>query len=364
MLVDDLPEARGGRIVRDALEHQGRGAVGERAVDDVAVAGHPADIRRAPINVAVVIVEDVAVRRRDIDEVAAGRVQHALRLAGRARRIEDEERVLGAHLLGRALRRDFCDLVMVPEVAAGLHGDGAAGAPHDQHVAHRGAVALGSLDRLVGIGLERNGLAAAQALVGGDDEIGAAILDAVRQRIRREAAEDHGVDGADARAGEHRIGGLGDHRHVDGHAVAALDAVRLQHVCEAADMGVQLAIGDRLVLGRVVALPQDGDLLGAVLQVSVDAVGRHVQRAVLEPFDGDVRVFVGGVLHLREGLLPVHALRLLGPETVGVVDAPAVHLAVRVGIDIGPVRPFRRNGMELRFRHEILPARIRRSALR
>ena len=154
------------------------------------------------------------------------------------------------------------------------------------------AVALGALDRLVGIGLERHGLAAAQALIGGDDEIGAAILDAVRQRIGREAAEDDGMDGADPRAGEHRIGRLGDHRHVDRHAVAPLDAARLQHVGEAADVRVQLAIGDLLVLGRVVALPEDRDLVGAVLQMPVDAVGRDVERAVLEPFDGDVRIFV------------------------------------------------------------------------
>ncbi len=64
VLVDDVPEARIVRIVRHALEHQRGRAVGERAVDDVAVAGDPADVGRAPVDVAVVIVEDVLMRHR------------------------------------------------------------------------------------------------------------------------------------------------------------------------------------------------------------------------------------------------------------------------------------------------------------
>ena len=90
------------------------------------------------------------------------------------------------------------------------------------------------------------------------------------------------MDRADARAGEHRVGRLGDHRHVDGDAVALLDAVRLQHIGEAADILVQLAIGDVLALARVVALPQDRGLVGARRQMPVDAVVGGVERAVLD----------------------------------------------------------------------------------
>src|SRR3546814_11940322 len=43
VLVADLPEAREVGIVRHAFEHQRRRAVGERPIDDVAVAGAPAD---------------------------------------------------------------------------------------------------------------------------------------------------------------------------------------------------------------------------------------------------------------------------------------------------------------------------------
>jgi hypothetical protein len=40
------------------------------------------------------------------------------------------------------------------------------------------------------------------------------------QAVGREAAEDHRVDGAEARDGEHRGDRLGDHRQVDRDAVA------------------------------------------------------------------------------------------------------------------------------------------------
>ena len=164
MLVDDLPEARDRRVGRDALEHQRRGAVGERAVEDVGVAGDPADVGGAPVDVAVVVVEDVLVRHRGVDEIAAGRVQHALRLAGRARGVEDEERVLGVHLRARAVVGHELHGLVVVDVAAGQHGDGAAGAAHHDDMVD----AARALDRRVDIRLERHLAPAAQALVGGD----------------------------------------------------------------------------------------------------------------------------------------------------------------------------------------------------
>ena len=64
VLVADIPEATGVGISRDTLEHDRGGPVAERAVDDVRVAGDPADVGGAPVDVAVVIIEDVLVRQR------------------------------------------------------------------------------------------------------------------------------------------------------------------------------------------------------------------------------------------------------------------------------------------------------------
>ncbi len=124
----------------------------------------------------------------------------------------------------------------------GSMSTGAAGALDDDDEID--AAAFG--DRGVGIGLERDFAAAADAFVGGDDDVRLAVFDAAGERIRREAAEHHGMDGADARAGQHGVGRFRNHRHVDGDAVALLDVAVAQNVGEAADLVVQLLIGDVL----------------------------------------------------------------------------------------------------------------------
>ncbi len=70
-----------------------------------------------------------------------------------------------------------------------------------------------------------------------------------------------GVDRADAGAGEHGDHGLGDHRHVDGHYVAAVHVLPAQGVGELADLLVELAVGDFLVVGGIVAFPDDRHLV-------------------------------------------------------------------------------------------------------
>ena len=61
-----------------------------------------------------------------------------------------------------------------------------------------------------------------------DQDRGLGVVDAVTQRLRAEPGEDDGVNGADARAGEHGDGHLGDHRQVDGDAIPLAHAERAQ----------------------------------------------------------------------------------------------------------------------------------------
>ena len=56
--VDDAPEAVRLREVGRAFVHQAGRAVLQRAINDVAVAGHPADIGRAPVDVLILQIED------------------------------------------------------------------------------------------------------------------------------------------------------------------------------------------------------------------------------------------------------------------------------------------------------------------
>ncbi len=144
------------------------------------------------------------------------------------------------------------------------------------------------------------------------------------------------MDCADSRAGQHRIGRLRDHRHVQDDTVTLAHAQVLQDVGKLADAGVQLPVGDvlRLVTG-LVRLPDDRSLVTARGQMAVDAVGRDVQRAVLVPADVDVSGGEGGVLDGRVGPYPVQPPPVLVPERRRVGDRGGIHGVVRRAIGMG-----------------------------
>jgi hypothetical protein len=207
VLVDYVPVARKVGIRRRALEDDRRNAEQQGRIDDVGVAGNPADVSAAKVAVAVVNVKDVLARGGGAEQVAARRVHDALGLAGGARRVEEEQGVLRVDGLGGDVGGPLVHLLVPPKVAAGGPGDVGAGALVDEHVADVGALLEGVVDNL----LCADELAAALALVGGDDDLAAGVDDAVAQRVGREAGKDDRVDGSDARAGQEGDEGLGDH---------------------------------------------------------------------------------------------------------------------------------------------------------
>ncbi len=196
-----------------------------------------------------------------------------------------------------------------PLVAARLEGDVVLGAPHDEHVLD---AAGGLADRLVDGGLQREDPPLAVAAVGGDDELRLGVVDARREAVGAEAAEDDRVDGADARDREHRDDGLGDHRQVDGDAVSGAHAEALEHVRGALDLVGELGVGDVAAVAGL-ALEVDGDPVAeAGLDVAVEAVDGDVELAVVEPLrERRVRPVEGA----GEGLVPGEQLTgLVGPE--------------------------------------------------
>jgi hypothetical protein len=204
----------GGSLVQD----RGR-VVGQGAVHDVGVSGHPADVGGAPVHVVVVNVEDHPVRGRHAREVTAAGVRDALRLAGRPRRVEQVEKVLRVHLLGPALGGLVRHQVVVPEVAALVEVDLPGRARHD----HDALDARAALQRLVDVGLEGDGGGAPPGAVGSDDEPGPGVVDPILQRLRREPAEDDRVWSPDASTREHCHGQLRNHPQVDRDRVALPD---------------------------------------------------------------------------------------------------------------------------------------------
>jgi hypothetical protein len=148
---------------------------------------------------------------------------------------------------------------------------------------------------------------------------------------------------ADPGAGQHGIGRFGDHRHIDGDAVAFPDAPGFQHIGEFAHFLVKLLVGDVLAVGGIVAFPDDGGLVAARRQVPVDAIGRDIQRSILEPFDGEVGRVERDILDLGERFDPVQPRRLLAPIAVGVFHRRRIGgLILRLGHE-GTFFPFLRH---------------------
>src|SRR5262249_43459727 len=103
--------------------HQHRRAVGQRTVDDVAVAGHPADVGGAPVDVLVPQVEHELGRGVGADKIAARGVNDALGLPGRAGGVEDVEHVLGVHRLRLTGERRVLHQPVIPVIASFLDVD-------------------------------------------------------------------------------------------------------------------------------------------------------------------------------------------------------------------------------------------------
>ena len=88
VLLDSLPVARRGWVYGGGLEHGGRDIVGKQAIDDVGVASDLADVGHARKLVGVDI-EDVFDGHGGTEQVASRGVDNTLRLAGRARGLEE-----------------------------------------------------------------------------------------------------------------------------------------------------------------------------------------------------------------------------------------------------------------------------------
>ncbi len=191
-------------------------------------------------------------------------------------------------------------------VAPFLDPQGEIAPLHDYDVLYRGAAREGKV-RIV---LEGDEGAAPEAAVGGYEELCLGIDYPVLKGLRAESAENDGMDGADAGAGEHGDGQLGDHGHVDGDPVALLDPQALQDVCELVHVPVEVPVGEGpLVPG--LALPDYGRLVPGVRRnMAVKAVVARVEPPPDEPL-GKGRVPLEDPVPLLE---PVELSRLLGPE--------------------------------------------------
>ena len=68
------------------------------------------------------------------------------------------------------------------------------------------------------------------------------VQNPIRHGLSTEAAEHHGMHGADPGTSQHGDRGLGYHRQVDDDAISRLDSISLQNVGEQAHFPMQLLV--------------------------------------------------------------------------------------------------------------------------
>lgn len=98
-------------VRRDALEHEGGCAVGERSVDDVRMSRDPSDVRHAPKDVSRVVVEHVLVSQRRHQQVSSLRVNHTLGFS-----LSKGANILIIRATPASFVSSFCFLPVLPEV--------------------------------------------------------------------------------------------------------------------------------------------------------------------------------------------------------------------------------------------------------
>ena len=310
-------------IGRDRFEHDRGRAVGQRTVDDIAVAGDPADIGDTGKDVILPVVEDIAVGHHGVEQIAGAGVGDSFRLAGRSGGVEQEQGVLRVDMLDRAVGAFVLHRFAQVDIARRIEGDLAAAVADHEDMLHGRA----GHDRFVDRTFERNDLASAVAFIGGDHRLAAGILNPVTQRLGAEPGKDDAVHRPKPGTGEHGVGGFGDHRHVDGDPVPFADAVMTQHVGQSADLAVQFPVADMTGVARFIPLPDDGCLVAAGAEMTVDTVVTDIQLPAQEPGDHATgKITVHDLVELME---PVDVcLGLTGPEGLRVFQAFGIHFLI------------------------------------
>ena len=134
-------------------------------------------------------------------------------------------------------------------------------------------------------------------------------------------------------AREHRDGKLGDHWHIDGNGVTLNQPEALQDIGEAADFGVEFAVGEAadirgLAIFGWLAFEDDGDLLAeAFLDLRVETVIGDVGLTADKPFEERLLRLVENFGPRFE---PRQLLGFIRPETFRVIDGATVELIVAI----------------------------------
>ena len=255
----DVPEAVGRGVVGGAVVEGEGGAEHQRAGDGPGT-HHPADVGEPEEGVVLLDVEEVGHVLRALDGEAAVDMDGAFGLAGGAGGVDQHVGVFGVGEDGLEVGRGGIYGFVPPGIAVWLPGSVSGVFAHevdDEEMLNGGGLGDGGVGGL----LHLDELAAAIVAVGGDEDFGAAVLQAGGDGLGAVAGEDGDEDGAEFAAGEGGGDGFWDHGHVDGDDVAFADAEGTQGVGGAVRHGEEVGVGVGGG-GAAVAFPGDGELVG------------------------------------------------------------------------------------------------------
>ena len=158
------------------------------------------------------------------------------------------------------------------------------------------------------------------------DQLRLGIVDAGREFMRREAAENYGVNRANARTGEHGDKRFRHHRHVDDDAITFADPEALQHMAEQLNLAQQFRIGQRALRARERGIVDQRRLVAAPGgDMAIEAVLAGVADTI------DIPAAVGARRRIENGLRchdPVECGSGFMPETLGVLLPLGVNLMI------------------------------------
>ena len=245
---------------------------------------------------------------------------HALGRAGRARRIENIERMgrLDGHAIDRLRLRQRVGPV---KVAPLLHRrDGLGPLQQDDALDPVGR----HLQRLVHQGLVRDDLATFDPARCRHQQGGRRIIDPLGEFGCGKAAEHHRMDRADPGAGQHRDHCLRHHRHIEDDPVALADALGRDHASGARDLVLQLGKAEGQARIRHRAFVDQRQILAAPRRdMAVDGIMACVHQAARKP-----AFALGPGAHWRH--LPLDRLRRVQP--IGFAIVLTAHLCVQIGL--------------------------------
>ncbi len=333
VLLDHPPQPVRRRMVGCSLVKNHRRAEDERAEDEPG-AHHPTHVRVPEHDVIRADVKAVRHVLRRLDRKSAVHVQRALGFAGRARRVDDHQGVLGVQLLGASavgvvLQEHLPDLVASVRPRNLPHHP-----PVDDHLLHRWAADQGAVSGL----LHGHYLAAAVEAVRADQHLRLTVAQTRRDRLRAVAREQWNDDRPDFRRREHGNRNLGTHRHEDSDAVALPDTHPTERSGKSRSLPVELRIRELADVTRF-AFPDDRGLVPELaVSISIEAAFddvhppadpppgprfalRHVDNLVVLPREGDADVLHGGVPEPFDVVVGPPQQLVIGLDSVAVHEA-------------------------------------------